>query len=469
MSVEYLSKQLREQRGPLVEQMQDILRKANEENRELTAEEKEQFDKLDKDQQALKDRADRQERIECFERETDDCHDRRSTQPQHATCHGDGSSDSRGTIATGRGDDEDRSRPTIGQALRGWLLMPSGQVQQSDIDAMQAFGINGGQRQLTLQCTRNGLRPRSLHEARERERDMYERIARGEYRAQSVGTTTAGGYTVPDEMMAAIDVALLQFGGMLATSSVLETATGADLPVPTTNDTAQKGAILAENTTATEQDVTFGQVVLQAYKYQSKMVRVSYELLQDSNVNVPELLGRLLGERIGRIINDHFSTGTGTGQPNGIVTAATSSGVTAAAAQYTWQEILQLKHSVDPAYRGPGSGFMGNDTTLRLLKTTVDSQQRPIWLPNLTAGEPDRFDGHPFYINQSMASGSSAKALLFGQLDKYMIRRVMSFDLLRLDERYAEYAQVAWLGFARYDGDLIDAGTNPVKYLTNAA
>jgi hypothetical protein len=87
------------------------------------------------------------------------------------------------------------------------------------------------------------------------------------------------------------------------------------LPIPTVNDTTNVGALIAENTTVSTQDVAFSQLVLDAYKYTSKAVLVSVELMQDNSINLPQVLGRLLGERLGRITNTHFTTGTGTGQP----------------------------------------------------------------------------------------------------------------------------------------------------------
>jgi HK97 family phage major capsid protein len=47
-----------------------------------------------------------------------------------------------------------------------------------------------------------------------------------------------------------------------------------------------------------------------------------------------------------------------------------------------------------------------------------------------------------------------------------MIRDVKDVTLVRLDERFAEFGQVCFLAFSRHDGDLLDAGTHPVKYLT---
>ena len=114
---------------------------------------------------------------------------------------------------------------------------------------------------------------------------------------------------------------------------------------------------------------------------------------------------------------------------------------------------------------------MCNDTTYKLMKlmTTDPNSYRPLWLPALTRGAPDIFDGDPVWINQDMADGASAKALIYGDLSKYLIRDVMGVEVTRLVERYAEYRQIGFMATARADGDLLDAGTDPVKYGTNAA
>jgi hypothetical protein len=94
--------------------------------------------------------------------------------------------------------------------------------------------------------------------------------------------------------------------------------------LPTSDGTAEVGEIIAENTTATSADISFGTKSLVAYKYSSKVVAVPFELLQDSNVDVEAFVRKRLATRLGRITNTHFTTGTGSSQPNGVVTAATT-------------------------------------------------------------------------------------------------------------------------------------------------
>ena len=51
----------------------------------------------------------------------------------------------------------------------------------------------------------------------------------------------------------------------------------------------------------------------------------------------------------------------------------------------------------------------------------------------------------------------------------YFIRRVAGVQVLRLVERYADFNQTGFLAFQRWDGQLVDAGTHPIKYFQHAA
>lgn len=295
--------------------------------------------------------------------------------------------------------------------------------------------------------------------------------ARREKRTQTVGTASEGGHTVPDEMMQPLEQALLWFGGMRQVAGIIQTDTGAKLPWPTVNDTTNVGEIIGEDSAVNSQDTVFSEVEFVDYKFSSKMMATSVELLQDSATNMPALIGDLAGTRIGRYANQVFTTGTGTAEPRGIVTDAVDSTVTTASnTEITYDEMLLLQHSVDPAYRRQGAQWMFHDTILRILKSIKSTSDGiPLWLPSIAVGEPDTMLGSTYEINNDMATGASAKAVIYGALNSYKIRDIRSFTLLRLDERYAEFHRIAWIAFMRMDGRMVNAGTNPVKYLTLSA
>ncbi|MFH9761319.1 phage major capsid protein [Streptomyces anulatus] len=293
-----------------------------------------------------------------------------------------------------------------------------------------------------------------------------------ELRAQGVATGAAGGYLVPPEFRAKMVEAMKYFGAMREVSEVITTQTGATLPWPTNNDTANVGAILAENTQVTEQDVTIGQADIGAFMYTSKLVRVSLQLLQDEAFNIETWLPRKLGERIGRIQNTHFTTGTGSAQPEGVQTNAVigKTGGTGQTTSVTYDDLIDLIHSIDPAYRSSGrQQFMLHDSTLASVRKLKDTQGRPLWEPSIQIGVPDGILGHGYVVNQDMpVMAASAKSILFGDFFAgYLIRDVQDVQMLRLAERYADYLQVGFLGFARADGTPQDA--NAYKAYSNSA
>jgi len=294
------------------------------------------------------------------------------------------------------------------------------------------------------------------------------RAAMAEMRAQAVGTDSAGGYLVPEEWASSIESAMLAFGGIRGAATVMSTASGNPLHMPTDNDTANSGAILGENTQDSEQDVTFGELILNAYKYTSNIIRVPVELMQDSAFNLEAFLQAKFGERLGRATAAHYATGTGTGQPNGLFTAAASGKTAAANNAITYAELLDLKHSVDPAYR-MGAAWVMNDSTLLAVKKLVDGNNRPLWNPSVEMGAPGTFDGDRIVIDQGSPSiGSATTPIAYGDVSKYLIRDVAGVSVARMVERYADFHQIGFVAMLRTDADLLDAGSNPVKKLTMA-
>ena len=289
-------------------------------------------------------------------------------------------------------------------------------------------------------------------------------------RAQSVGTVAAGGYLAPESFSNQLEQSMLAWGGMFEAARRFPTADGRVLPWPTVDDTSNKGAILAENTEVDEQDFTFSEVQFDAYMYTSKLVRVSIQLLDDSFFDLDAFLADALGVRLGRIINEHATDADGSSKPNGFITAA-SSGLTAGSAtDLVYTDYINLKHSVDPAYRqGPSVRYMLNDTTLKEAKLFLDGNSRPMWQSGMSASEPNTIDGDPYTINQDMDSTTTgAFPLAYGDFSKYIMREVRGTRVLRLQERFAEFLQVGFLAFRRFDSDLLDAGTDPIKYVTMA-
>lgn len=299
-----------------------------------------------------------------------------------------------------------------------------------------------------------------------------------EVRATMSTTTPAeGGYTVQSEVAKSVVDALKAFGGMRQVATLFTTDQGNPLNYPTSDGTSEVGELVAENAEATDAHITFGTVALPVYKYSSKVVTVPVELLQDSNVDIEAFVRKRIVTRLGRIENNHFTTGTGTSQPRGVITAATvgKTGATGQTTTVIYDDLVDLEFSIDPAYRELGNcRWMLNSTVMRDLRKIKDTTGRPIWMPGdaegVTGGMPATLLGYPYTYNQSMASmAANAKSIAFGDFSFYHIRDVMAVTFHRFtDSAYAKKGQVGFLAFMRSGGNLVDVG-GAVKVYQNSA
>lgn len=297
-------------------------------------------------------------------------------------------------------------------------------------------------------------------------------VAPKEARAQTVGTATAGGYTVPTELRNEIIRSMKAWGPMYDENICTEIVTSSGNPIdfPTVDDTSVPVAQHVEAGAVTDDggsDATFGKKTLNAYAYDTEWVKFSWELAQDLIFSFETLLGSLLGERLGRRANTELTTGDGTGDPSGIVTGSTLGKAAAAAAAITADEIIDLLHAVDPAYRmSPKARFMFNDSTLAAIRKLKDGQGNYLWqMGDVTKNQPGALLGKPYSVNQAMASlATASKVMLFGDFGKYFVRKVGGIVMFVARERFAP--DVGMLGLIRLDGELGD--TAAVKHLITA-
>lgn len=449
------SKALKETLGPLAAKMRALTEAASNDNRDLTAEEDATFEELHTEYERVKGHADRLARVEQIETDTQSRADAAAAVQRQPTPGREDTSLVNPTDQTPQITEQTRS-----DAMAGWALHQAGQ-EDHITDAHRNAATLLGTRFSSPHWDAN-LNPNY----RQVRRDFL--MGNIQLRAQGVGTDTAGGFTVAEGFIANLERALLAFGGMRQVSTVIRTTEGNNLPWPTSDDTSNEGIEIGENTQVTEQDITYGQVVFHAHKYTSKLVRVSVELLTDSAFNIASETGSMLGERLARITNRRYTAGDGSNQPEGVTVGGTL-GVTAAAAMvFTVDELYDLKHSVDPAYRLSPT-WMINDTTLLAIKKKKDGEGRYLWQSSLAGGIPDTIDGDPIQVNQHMPSPTSAlRPIVYGDFSKYVIRDVLGIRTRRLVERYAEFDQEGFVAFLRTDGKIIDAGTNPLKYMLMA-
>lgn len=289
--------------------------------------------------------------------------------------------------------------------------------------------------------------------------------------AMSTTTGSEGGFTVPKEVAAMVIDRLKAFGGMRELAEILTTDSGSELTFPGSDGTAEVGEIVGENADVAEQDIAFNSTVLNPYMYSSKLLALPLQLIQDSGIDIVSFVINRLATRIARIQNLHFTIGTGTGQPFGVIprAGAGKNGATGQTLTVVYDDLVDLKHSVNRAYR-QNARYMLNDLTVATVSKLKDTTGRPIWVPSVDSIVPDTLLGFAVAINDDvpvMAAG--AKSIAFGDFSKYAVRDVAGTTTMRRfdDSPFARKAQAGFCGWQRSGGNLLDP--NAVKVYTNSA
>lgn len=314
-------------------------------------------------------------------------------------------------------------------------------------DVLRSFLTSPGRQRLDI----------DLREAHRSVDERTGRVTVGERRDLTVGSATGGGNTTPTGFVPRLVEHMIQTAAIRQTNvTVFQTDGGEDLEVPKT--TAHSTAvIIAEGATIPESDPAFGQTTLQAFKY-GGMIQVSTELLQDTDVDLLAYLARETGRAIGNASGAHFVTGTGTGQPRGVITGATvgKTGGTGVAGAFTADDLIDLFFSVIPQYRANGFWMM-SDTAAAVARKLKGSDGHYLWETNLSEGTPPRLLGRPVVVDPNVpAPAVGAKSVVFGDFSAYAIRDVRQVRFERSDDYAFANDLVTFRYLFRTDGDLVD-------------
>jgi HK97 family phage major capsid protein len=284
-------------------------------------------------------------------------------------------------------------------------------------------------------------------------------------------TTGSTGAPVPTSFADRLTMHLVEIGPMWDVATVMRTASGENFQFPRT--TAHGASTFkAEGSALDETNPTFGAfITLGAWKYGTYQ-QYSYELINDSGIDLLGYIADQAAISLAVVTNTAFTVGNNPNAPNGIVPASTlgvtgGAGVTGA---FTSDNLLELLYSVGPQYRRLSAAFMMADSSILKARKLKDGNGAYIYVPGLSSAEPDTLLGYPLFSNPDVvATGTSAKSIIYGALAKYMIRQAGPIRFERSDD-FAFTEDLSTFKIAiRVDGDLLDQ-TGAVKhFIGNAA
>ncbi|HEL2512972.1 TPA: phage major capsid protein [Streptococcus suis] len=267
-----------------------------------------------------------------------------------------------------------------------------------------------------------------------------------------VGEDTEGGHLVPDEYEKKLVEGLREENFFRNLATVIKTSSGErKIPVVTGHGTA---SWMDENGLYPETDETFGQVTLDSYKI-GTAIRVSEELINDSVFDLENYMTAEFARRIGTEEEKSFLIGDGSKKPTGIFTQADVTGPTTATKDITFDDMIELYHSLPAPYR-KNAVWILHDSTVKAIRKLKDGNGNYIWQPSTQAGQPDLILNRPYYTSTfAPLPEAGNKAIAFGDFSYYWIADRQGRTFKRLNELYAANGQIGFLASQRVDGKLV--------------
>lgn len=246
-------------------------------------------------------------------------------------------------------------------------------------------------------------------------------------RAMSL-TDSAGGYLVPFQLDPTV---------ILTTAGSANQIRQIARQVVATGDVwhgVSAGAVtwgwLGEGSQASDNSPTFAQPEIPVHKA-AGFVPISFEALDDA-ANVTAEVGRLLAAGKDNLEAVAFISGSGTGQPTGLVTALdAASGVdvnSTAANAIAAADVYALDNALATRYRG-NANFLGNRTTYNEIRALGTGGGSDMW-ERIGADRPALLLGRGAYEAEAMATADttadvdparSDTALVYGDFEHYVI------------------------------------------------
>ncbi|WP_245584659.1 phage major capsid protein [Salipiger mucosus] len=249
-----------------------------------------------------------------------------------------------------------------------------------------------------------------------------------EIKALTVSNDPQAGYLAPAEMSTEFVRNLVEYSPIRSIASV-RGITGPSVKYPKrTGVTNAQWEGEAEE--SEESAPAFGQLEVLPHKL-TTFTDISNELLSDSGGTAEAEVRMALAEDFGKKEGTAFVNGTGSGQPEGLMThadiAETINGSTSALSA---DKMIDLMYALPAMYRNAGTWLM-NGTTLAAVRKLKDGDGRFLWQPSFQAGQPETILGRPVVEAVDMPDiASGAFPILYGDFSAYRIVDRLSMSIL---------------------------------------
>ena len=265
------------------------------------------------------------------------------------------------------------------------------------------------------------------------------------------GSAGSGNFIVPDTFEQKLVKGLTDKSVLRKLCTVLKTNTTMRIPTIIADGEA---TWIPENEPVQFSEAVYGEIVLDAYKLAHKVI-VSDEMLEDAQFDVEDYIRQLFVESVSAAEELALFIGDGNGKPTGLLHQASTGWVSEKAGDITYDDILNLIHSVKSPYRKNAVLVMSEDAITKLLSIIHYHGDSP-WDVSLKDGTTKTLFGYPVYTTNYLDRVlPGTKPVLFGDFSYFWIGERGKRNVKRLIERYADTGQVAYITTERIDAKLV--------------
>jgi len=273
----------------------------------------------------------------------------------------------------------------------------------------------------------------------------------------TIGTPSAGGYTVAPEYSTSIIKKLVEYNPLRALAAKMSIGT-TKVYIPTLATDASGGWV-TEVGPRPSSEPTFDQVEIDVFEH-AVTIPVSRQLLEDSFVDLQAFLADRIAIKFAQAEAQAFMTGDGNGKPTGLVEdPSIFDGVTASANILT--DLVDLYYSLPSAYAARGSWLMTRKTMGAIRKAAdVADARESIWSDGLGNGTPARLLGAPVYeapdLDDVGGTPSTGVLAAFGDIaSTYQVVDRVGLEILRDDFTGADNGIVKFRARRRVGGKTV--------------
>ena len=274
------------------------------------------------------------------------------------------------------------------------------------------------------------------------------------------GEGDEGGYTVPDEFYNRI-VEQREDQSWVRKAPVMKLVSNHDrILIPTEATAATKLTVTDEEAAYNQNEPVFGQVALTIHKF-TKMLQISEEMMDGDAVGLEAYIASIIARSSAAAENYYLTTGSGSGEPQGVVDGATSSGITTASkAAITAADLISAMGTLGSAYQNANSRLLMSGATKWYLRGITGNNFQFIATP--AGGD---FMGYEALISPDMdAIGTvSGKPIVFGDFSQYAFAERQGLTVSRNPYLYQVNGQVGIFVKQRFGGAVLQ--TLAFKYL----